>query len=151
VSRRPLQSRRASERNYKSAFPTRGLKADDAPLNFLASLLIFRVLPKETQTRSQFGTLTRKFRNLEFSGSLSMIQTAHESVSASTTRSRFGFIGSRFATFRARSAQRAACKQRASSALIKPTVAHPHDTMLALAHALECNQRPLQRSVLLFS
>jgi hypothetical protein len=33
------------------------LKADAAPLAFLASLLIFRVFPKETQARSQFGTL----------------------------------------------------------------------------------------------
>jgi hypothetical protein len=55
---------RAWERIAKAHFPARGFKADDAPLDFLASILIFRVLPKETQGRSQFGTPTQNIPEL---------------------------------------------------------------------------------------
>ena len=55
---------RASGRNAKAHSPARGFKADDAPLDFLASILIFRVLPKETQGRSQFGTPTQNIPEL---------------------------------------------------------------------------------------
>jgi hypothetical protein len=52
VSRRVLQSRTGGGTNWKPHFPARGFKADAAPRAFLASLLIFRVFPKETQARA---------------------------------------------------------------------------------------------------
>ena len=61
---------RAWERIAKAHFPARGFKADDAPLDFLASILIFRVLPKETQARSQFGTPTQNIQEFGISDNI---------------------------------------------------------------------------------
>jgi hypothetical protein len=65
---------RAWERIAKGHFPARGFKADDAPLDFLASILIFRLLPKETQARSQFGTLTQNIPELGIWGSIPLTE-----------------------------------------------------------------------------
>jgi hypothetical protein len=58
---------RALERVAQGHFPARRLKADDTLPAFLASVLIFRVLPNETQARSQFATHTRNIPELGIS------------------------------------------------------------------------------------
>src|ERR1700730_12828383 len=55
---------RALERIAPATSSVRRYRADDALLAFHASLLIFRVLPNETQARSQFGTPTRNIPEL---------------------------------------------------------------------------------------
>jgi hypothetical protein len=62
------------KRIAKAHFPARGFKADDAPLDFLASILIFRVLPRETQARSQFGTATQNIPELGIWGSIPLTE-----------------------------------------------------------------------------
>jgi hypothetical protein len=58
-----IKNRRRNE-SQKRVSAARGFKAGDAPPGFQASLLIFRVLPNETQARSQFGTPTRNIPEL---------------------------------------------------------------------------------------
>ena len=53
-----IKNRRRNESQKRISW-REGFKADDASPAFHSSLLIFRVLPNETQAQSQFGTPTR--------------------------------------------------------------------------------------------
>ena len=61
-----IKNRRRNESQKRISW-REGFKGDDASPAFHSSLLIFRVLPNETQAQSQFGTPTRNIPELGIS------------------------------------------------------------------------------------